>query len=119
MLDENGDFILGPNVQHDTARGYVQEFDPRGHPQNLASELSRKRLIRAQNDALSTVGVVVRKAKQDRTTWQKMSEEQKHHLLLDENVTGANCGLVEDLAQRMATRWVIAFRRRLLVSCVY
>lgn len=116
LLDEDGEFILGPNVQHDTAKDYIQEFDSRGHPQNLESELYRKRLIRAQNDALSTVGVVVRKAKRSRTSWQKMTEDQKHHLLLDENVAGANYGLVEDLVQRVATRWVIVFRRRLLVS---
>ena len=108
--------ILGPNVQHDNARGYVQQFDSKGHPRNLESEQSHRRLIRAQNDALSTVGVVVRKAKMNRNPWQAMTEEQKHFLLLDENVAGANCGVMEDLLQRIALRWIVSFRRRLLVS---
>jgi hypothetical protein len=47
-----------------------------------------------------------------------MSNEQKHVLLLDENIAGANCGLIESLVQRLATRWIVAFRRRLLVSRV-
>ncbi|EXJ96062.1 hypothetical protein A1O1_01188 [Capronia coronata CBS 617.96] len=119
LQDDSGNFILGPNVQHDTARNYIQHFDLRGHPQNLASEASRRRLIRAENDALSTVGVVVRKAKMNRSPWQTMSEKQKHMLLLEENVAGANWGLIVDLVQKISTRWIVCFRRRLLTYRSY
>lgn len=110
---------MGPNVQRNTPRNYVQLFDAKGHPQNLASETSMRRLIRAQNDALSTVGVVVRRASMNRSPWQSMSDEQKHLLLLDENVAGANYGLVESLLQGLATRWIVTLRRRILTYKSY
>ncbi|KAK5371087.1 hypothetical protein LTR20_007306 [Exophiala xenobiotica] len=119
LQDENGDLIQGPNVQHDTARNYVQQFDARGHPQNLASEASRRRLRRAQNEVLSTVGVVVRKARAERSTWQSMSEEQKHLLLLDENIAGANFGIVESVVEKLSTRWLSTLRRRILTYKSY
>lgn len=110
---------MGPNVQRNTTRNYVQLFDAKGHPQNLDSETSMRRLIRAQNDALSTVGVVVRRASMNRSPWQTMSDEQKHLLLLDENVAGANYGLVESLLQGLATRWIVTLRRRILTYKSY
>ncbi|EXJ79267.1 hypothetical protein A1O3_08768 [Capronia epimyces CBS 606.96] len=119
MRDDDGNFVLGPNVQHDTARNYIQHFDTQGHPKNLASEASQRRLIRAQNDALSTVGVVVRKAEMNRSPWQTMSDEQKHLLLLDENIAGANCGIAENIIQKLSTRWITCLRRRLLTYKSY
>lgn len=106
---------MGPNVQHGAARGYVQQFDSRGHPQNLESEAARRRLIRAQNDALSTVGVVVRKAKMNRTVWQSMNEKQKLQILFDENNAGARFALVETLLHNLSTRWIATLRHRILV----
>ncbi|KEF62785.1 uncharacterized protein A1O9_00758 [Exophiala aquamarina CBS 119918] len=119
LHDDHDQFILGPNVQHDTARNYVQQFDFRGHPRNLASEHSTKRLYRAQNDALATVGVVVRKAKMSRSNWQALTNSQKQSLVLDENIAGQNCGMVDDLFQKLALRWIISFRRRLLTYKSY
>ncbi|KAL2427321.1 hypothetical protein ABEF95_011685 [Exophiala dermatitidis] len=119
LQDDRGDFVLGPNVQLCAARNYVQYFDSRGHPQNFASEASRTRLIRAQNDALSTVGVVVRKAKRTRSPWQSMSDEQKHMLLIGENIAGANLGIIVDVLQRLSTWWIVCFRRRLLIYKSY
>ncbi|KAL2413523.1 hypothetical protein ABEF95_003954 [Exophiala dermatitidis] len=119
LQDDRGDFVLGPNVQLCAARNYVQYFDSRGHPQNFASEASRTRLIRAQNDALSTVGVVVRKAKRTRSSWQNMSDEQKHMLLISENIAGANLGIIVDVLQRLSTWWIVCFRRRLLIYKSY
>ncbi|KIW17471.1 hypothetical protein PV08_04665 [Exophiala spinifera] len=119
LQDEDGEFILGPNVQHATARNYVQRFDSRGHPENLASEASRRRLRRAQNEVLSTVGVVVRKAKMNRSRWESMGDDQKHLLLLDENIAGANIGIVESVVLKMSTRWLSALRRRILVFKSY
>lgn len=116
LQDEQGEFILGPNVQHGTARNYVQRFDSRGHPENLASEAARRRLRRAQNEVLSTVGVVVRKAKMNRSAWEDMGDDQKHQLLLDENIAGANFGVVESVVLKLSTRWLSALRRRILVS---
>ncbi|KIX06924.1 uncharacterized protein Z518_04900 [Rhinocladiella mackenziei CBS 650.93] len=117
--DDNGDFLLGPNIQHDTSRDYVQHFDARGHPQNLTSLASSRRFMRAQNDALSTVGVVVRKEKMNRSFWQTMSDEQKHQLLLDENILGAHFGLLVTFLQKLSTRWIVTFRRRLLTYKSY
>lgn len=108
--------MLGPNVQHDTARNYLQQFDPSGHPQNLAAMHSKTRLIRAQNDALETVGVVVRKAKMNRSGWQSLTNAQKQSLVVHENVAGQNYDMIDDLFQRLALRWIKAFRMRLLVS---
>lgn len=116
LHDDHDQFILGPNVQHDTARNYVQQFDFRGHPRNLASDHSRNRLYRAQNDALATVGVVVRKAKMSRSSWQALTSNQKQTLVLHENIAGQNCGIIDDLFQKLALRWIMAFRKRLLVS---
>ncbi|EXJ71039.1 uncharacterized protein A1O5_06032 [Cladophialophora psammophila CBS 110553] len=117
--DENGEFILGPNVQHNTDQNYVQQFDDRGHPRNPASETSRRRLLRAQNEALSTVGVVVRKAQKQRSSWQTMNDMQRYRLLLDEHATGAYCEIVETILQNMATHWILNFRRRLLTFKSY
>ncbi|KAI1612293.1 hypothetical protein EDD36DRAFT_440744 [Exophiala viscosa] len=119
LQDENGEFFMGPNAQHGTARGYVQQFDSRGHPQNLESEAARRRLIRAQNDALSTVGVVVRKAKKDRTSWQRMNEKQKVQVLFDENNAGARFALVETLLHNLSTRWIATLRHRILTYKSY
>ncbi|KIW42771.1 uncharacterized protein PV06_06285 [Exophiala oligosperma] len=119
LQDEQGEFILGPNVQHGTARNYVQRFDSRGHPENLASEAARRRLRRAQNEVLSTVGVVVRKAKMNRSAWEDMGDDQKHQLLLDENIAGANFGVVESVVLKLSTRWLSALRRRILVYKSY
>ncbi|KAK4945349.1 hypothetical protein LTR10_015508 [Elasticomyces elasticus] len=119
LQDENGDFVMGPNVQHGVARGYVQQFDSRGHPQNLESEAARRRLTRAQNDALSTVGVVVRQAKKKRTSWQSMGEKQKVQLLFEENDAGARFALGETLLHNLSTRWIATLRHRVLTYKSY
>ncbi|KIX97681.1 uncharacterized protein Z520_06459 [Fonsecaea multimorphosa CBS 102226] len=119
LEDEKGDFIIGPNAQRQTDHDYIQQFDDRGHPRNLASETLRRRLLRAQNEALSTVGVVVRKAQMQRSWWQSMSDMQRYRLLLDEHATGAYCEIVETIAQNVATHWIINFRRRLLTFKSY
>jgi len=116
LIDDTGGFVLGPNTQHDTSRDYVQRYDRRGHPVHVASHEARLKLIRAQNEALETVGVVIRKARMDRSRWQTMNDEQKYRLLLDENTMGAYCGIVESILQKLSTRWILNFRRRLLVS---
>ncbi|KAJ9606286.1 hypothetical protein H2200_009247 [Cladophialophora chaetospira] len=114
LQDEHGEFILGPNAQHDTRRDYVQDFDSRGHPRNIASQISRRRLLRAQNEALSTVGVVVRKAKANRTRWQSMTDQAKFELVVEENTTGAYLGIAESILQKLSTHWILNFRRRVL-----
>ena len=38
-----------------SSEGYVQRYDRRGHPQNLASEILREQLRRAQNSVSSTL----------------------------------------------------------------
>ncbi|OAP54993.1 hypothetical protein AYL99_10693 [Fonsecaea erecta] len=119
LEDENGEFILGPNVQRRTDHNYIQQFDDRGHPRNLASETLRRRLLRAQNEALSTVGVVVRKAQMQRSWWQSMNDMQRYRLLLDEHATGAYCEIVETITQNVATHWIVNFRRRLLTFKSY
>ena len=116
LEDENGNFILGPNVQHDTDRDYVQEFDSRGHPRNIASQSLQRRMLRAQNEALSTVGVVVRKAKASRSHWQTMNDDQKYRLVVEENMTGAYLGILENVLQKFSTQWILNLRRRMLVS---
>ncbi|KIW83087.1 hypothetical protein Z517_02330 [Fonsecaea pedrosoi CBS 271.37] len=119
LEDENGEFILGPNVQRRTDHNYIQQFDDRGHPRNPASETLRRRLLRAQNEALSTVGVVVRKAQMQRSRWQSMNDAQRYRLLLDEHATGAYCEIVETVVQNVATHWIVNFRRRLLTFKSY
>ncbi len=116
LQDENGEFILGPNVQHDTRRDYIQDFDSRGHPRNIASQISRRRLLRAQNEALSTVGVVVRKAKANRTHWQTMSKQEKFDIVVEENTVGAYLGIAESILQKLSTQWILNLRQRVLVS---
>ena len=103
-------------MHHDSANHHKQSFDTKGHPQNSESQALRRRLIRAQNDALSTVGVVVRKARMNQGPWQTMSDEDKYLLLLDENIAGANCGIVESVLRQLSTRWIETFRRRMLVG---
>ena len=116
LQDDHGEFILGPNTQHDTRRDYVQDFDSRGHPRNIASQISRRRLLRAQNEALLTVGVVVKKAKASRTRWQTMTDQAKFELVVEENTTGAYLGIAESIVQKLSTHWILNFRRRVLVS---
>jgi hypothetical protein len=116
LQDENGDLILGPNVQHDTGRNYIQDFDSRGHPRNIRSEISRRRLLRAQNEALYTVGVVVKKAKANRSRWQTMDDKQKFRLVVEENTAGACLGLSESILQRLSSHWILNLRQRVLVS---
>ena len=38
---------------------YIQQYDDRGHPENLESRSARRKALRAQNDVLATVGVCV------------------------------------------------------------
>lgn len=116
MKDDRDQFILGPNVQHDTARNYVQEFDSTGHPYNLGALYSKTRLVRAQNDALETVGVVVRKAKMNRSKWQSLSHHKQQNCVVDEDLAGHNYNEFYDFLQSLALRWIKAFRKRLLVS---
>ncbi|EXJ65404.1 hypothetical protein A1O7_01745 [Cladophialophora yegresii CBS 114405] len=119
LQDENGDLILGPNVQHDTGPSYIQDFDSRGHPRNVRSETSRRRLLRAQNEALYTVGVVVKKAKANRSRWQTMDDKQKFRLVVEENTTGAYIGLSESILQKLSTHWILNLRRRVLTYNSY
>ena len=107
---------MGPNAQHDTDCDYVPDFDSRGHPRNIASRSLQRRLLRAQNEALSTVGVVVRKAKASRSQWQTMSDEQKYQLVVEENMTGAYLGIFESIIQKLSTHWMVNLRRRMLVN---
>lgn len=116
LEDETGEFILGPNVQHDTGRDYIQDFDSRGHPRNIASHISRRRLLRAQNEALSTVGVVVRKAKESRSHWQTLDFSDKSHLIYQENLAGILLALLERVVQNVSSHWILNFRRRVVVS---
>jgi hypothetical protein len=114
-LDENGNFILGPNFNHDAAPGYVQDFDSRGHPQNLKSQSYQRRLIRAQNEALSTVGVVVAKAKAKRPWWQSLSDEQKYQIFVRENLVGSCVGITQSIVLKLATTWLTNLHFRFLV----
>ncbi|KIW71955.1 hypothetical protein PV04_00181 [Phialophora macrospora] len=119
LQDENGDLILGPNVQHDTGRNYIQDFDSRGHPRNIRSEISRRRLLRAQNEALYTVGVVVKKAKANRSRWQAMDDKQKFRLVVEENTAGAYLGLSESILQKLSSHWILNLRQRVLTYKSY
>ena len=49
---ETGSYVPGPE-------GYIQQYDHKGYPENLASRLLSRQSRRAQNDVLATVGVCV------------------------------------------------------------
>ncbi|KAI4209681.1 MAG: hypothetical protein LQ351_007389 [Letrouitia transgressa] len=46
-----------PQASYSPIRGYVQQFDRYGHPENLVSESLARESRNAQNDILATVGV--------------------------------------------------------------
>lgn len=49
---ETGSYVPG-------LEGYIQQYDHKGYPENLASRLLSRQSRRAQNDVLATVGVCV------------------------------------------------------------
>ncbi|RVX73996.1 hypothetical protein B0A52_02886 [Exophiala mesophila] len=112
LRDEEGDFIVGPNTQRNNASGYIQEFDARGHPHNERSEHSRLKLRRAQNDVLSIVGVVVKRAETNQSRWDAMTSKQKDQHLSAETVAGTLCRSLAEVYRRLSTRWIVAMRRR-------
>lgn len=52
----------------------------------------------------------------NRSGWQSLTNAQKQNLVVHENVAGQNYDMIDDLFQRLALRWIKAFRMRLLVS---
>jgi hypothetical protein len=88
-LTESGEFILGSHAHDlDNQRdGYVQQFGNKGHPENRAAKAATKEFMHAKNDVLETIGVVVKKEKQESKRRQS-TEENKVAALLRENSYG-------------------------------
>jgi hypothetical protein len=116
LRDENGDFILGPHTHDDAAKDYVQQFDERGHPINRDTDVSNRKLRRAQNEVLKVVGVV--------QSNQESMEEQplpslgfadKKQLLEDECGIGLAVGRFSYFLGPFFNWWLRALRNRIYV----
>lgn len=115
LRDENGQFILSAHAQDNNSGDYVQLFDEGGHPENPVSNAAARRLRRAQNDVLETVGVVVRKEKMKQDPWQKVANKQKMNLLEEENISGTLFRYLDRLTLAGCSWWLVSLRRRLTV----
>lgn len=114
-------------MQHNTSviarPGYVQQYDRRGHPENLASRALLRQSRRAQNDVLATVGVCVGVDENGKTTRQQVNQKETdiNDRLKVESVMRENeVGLLQVAADIglffVGTFWVLGLRQRLQVS---
>lgn len=115
LRDENGDFILGPHAHDNEASGYRQQFDDRGHPQNPSAKTTARRMRRAQNDVLATVGVVVRKGEERKSKWERLDEKAKQQLIYHENQRGRELKGEDRLFGSLLPWSIISLRRRMMV----
>lgn len=111
----SGSYISG-------AEGYVQQYDRRGYPQNLASRLLSRQSRRAQNDVLASVGVCV----DERATGLSAPPQfvKKHHsaekskikLIKRENEIGLSIAAADFGLFCLAGVFLLGLRHRMQVS---
>ncbi|KAK2882726.1 hypothetical protein FQN49_000038 [Arthroderma sp. PD_2] len=99
----NGAALPQPNrhLANVNADGYVQEYDPRGHPINRRSKAEAKQLRKAKNDVLSTMGIVVSGEELNSAS---VNEQDKIALLADENDYGLALSAIDQLVM-FGTSW--------------
>ena len=108
---------MGPHTHDDDAKGYVQQFNDKGHPANKVTDAQIRRLRRAQNEVLKVAGVV--KSKHDDVGpdhWKEMPNEEREDTMKEENELMRLVRPFDNLILDLVTSWIYAFRSRLVVS---
>jgi hypothetical protein len=115
-LTESGDFILGLHAHEldNKVDGYVQQFDEKGHPEHRAAKVAAKEFRRAKNDVLETIGVVVKKEKQE-STRRRTTEKDKVSALLRENSYGPWLKALDSGLTLLSLWWLMSLRSRFQV----
>jgi hypothetical protein len=104
-----------------STEGYIQRYNSRGYPQNLASEYLRDQTRRAQNSVLSLYGV----CKENKRTVVRPLENKKNELSLDpakvqrvreENRVGQRLWIIDQALFVFTGICLMGIRHRLEVS---
>lgn len=113
--------MLGGQARAFDNQSYVQQFDDRGHPQNLESERRSKRFRKAQNEVLAACGVVVRRDENRKRTQDptRVHEDVQLMVLQDENKIGLMLKCMDRLTGDVLAWWINSLRRRLTVRNVF
>lgn len=115
LRDENGEFVLGGQARIHDDQSYTQQWDERGHPQNLTSERRAKAFQKAQNEVLEACGVIIRKdaAKKKKQSLKEVPEGHQLSILDDENKIGFMVKCFDRFHGELLTWWVGKLRMRL------
>lgn len=118
LRDENGDFVLGGQSHINDDKSYVQQWDEKGHPQNITSERRVKQLHKAQNEVLEACGVIIRKdaANKRKQSAKEATEDHKLDVLKEENKIGFMLKCLDRFSSNVLSWWVDCLRKRVLVS---
>lgn len=106
-----------------TRPGYIQQYDRRGHPENLASRALLRQSRRAQNDVLATVGVCVGLDENGTAVRPEVHQKEsdinnriKVESVMRENEVGLLLVAADIGLFFVGTFWVLGLRQRLQVS---
>ncbi|KAF2649484.1 hypothetical protein K491DRAFT_683815 [Lophiostoma macrostomum CBS 122681] len=99
-------------VQTSNKHSYVQQYDERGNPVNPRAHSYGRRLRHAQNDVLSSIGVVERRSSPSA----HLSDQHKERLekFEDEDSAGSSIHSYLSLARSPCVWWIGSLRRRVL-----
>jgi hypothetical protein len=106
------------------AQQYVQQYNIRGHPENLSSRSLARRSRRAQNNILSTVGVCVSVDQNgkilpvtSKDAAKRAADAQRISAVMKENEVGLWIGFADDVITLFSTTFVLNLRARIQVMC--
>lgn len=116
LRDENDEILIGTYSRTIDDPSYRQQWNERGHPQNLESEQRAKQLRKAQNDVLQACGFIVRKDAERRKEAPNVPWDQKYELVKKENTVGFMFKSLDRLGGMLSSWWAISLRRRIMVS---
>ncbi len=105
-----------------STESYVQQYNIRGHAENPVSRQAARRLRRAQNDVLSTIGVCVSidengeiKSNLNPANPRARAEKKITQATASENESGYHATTYDEILYKLATGWTYNLRRRLMV----
>lgn len=107
-----------PRTESTASAAYVQQYDSRGRPTNPTTDNLNAELRKAQNDVLAVVGVVERKdvSNKIKETKQRIVNERRRILLLEEQDQGEMLGFVLLLTLKLLQTWSESFVQRIQIG---
>ncbi|KAF1943409.1 hypothetical protein EJ02DRAFT_133062 [Clathrospora elynae] len=112
MQLESSQSEIPQSYQDATANNYTQLYDERGNPINPRSRDYGRKLRRAQNDVLASVGVVERRPSPNEGL--PVATQDRFDLLEAEDTVGNAVALTTTLTENLCTWWIGSTRDRIL-----